>query len=71
MLILSVINTVCLLVVHIYPASLGWRTALAYCNHIGASTGYWIVMWEPTYNCLFYREDYLAYWVSILKEEDM
>ncbi|KAJ1661522.1 hypothetical protein IW140_005873 [Coemansia sp. RSA 1813] len=71
MLALSVMNTICLLVVHVYPASLAWRTSLAYCNHVGASLGYWIVMFEPTYNCIFDREGYLAYWVSILKEEDM
>ncbi|KAI9503827.1 hypothetical protein BX070DRAFT_224588 [Coemansia spiralis] len=71
LLTLSIMNTVCLLVVRIYPASVGWRNALVYCNHIGASTGYWLFMWEPTFNCIFHHEDYLQYWVSILKEDGL
>ncbi|KAJ2790929.1 hypothetical protein H4R21_006412, partial [Coemansia helicoidea] len=71
MLMVVVMNTLCLFAVNVYPASLGWRTALLYVNHVGASTGYWIVMFEPTYNCLFNREEYLRYWIAILKEDQM
>ncbi|KAJ2595843.1 hypothetical protein GGF39_003678 [Coemansia sp. RSA 1721] len=48
-----------------------WRTGLLYVNHVGASVGYWVVMWEPTFNCMFNREEYLQYWVEALKEFDM
>ncbi|KAJ2391277.1 hypothetical protein GGI05_002986, partial [Coemansia sp. RSA 2603] len=66
-----ILNTVCLLVVTVYPASLAWRNILLYVNHVGASVGYWVVMWVPTYNCMFHREEYLRYWVDTLKEVDM
>ncbi|KAJ1733436.1 hypothetical protein LPJ61_001560 [Coemansia biformis] len=71
MLSVVTMNTVCLFAVSVYPASLGWRTALLYTNHVGASTGYWIVMFEPTYNCIFNRNEYLQYWINILKEDHM
>ncbi|KAJ2478388.1 hypothetical protein IWW56_003752 [Coemansia sp. RSA 2131] len=71
LLVVSLLNSVCLLVISIYPASLGWRTALLYTNHVGASVGYWVVMWEPTYACLFHRDEYLQYWINILKEDQM
>ncbi|KAJ2343562.1 hypothetical protein IWW50_001527 [Coemansia erecta] len=71
MLVLSLMNSICLLVVDIYPASRGWRNALLYSNHVGASIGYWVVMWEPTYGCMFHREEYLQYWINILKEDQM
>ncbi|KAJ2818893.1 hypothetical protein IWW50_005655 [Coemansia erecta] len=71
MLVVSLMNSVCLLVVDIYPASRGWRNALLYTNHVGASAIYWVVMWEPTYGCLFHREEYLQYWINILKEDQM
>ncbi|KAJ2785679.1 hypothetical protein H4R18_000370 [Coemansia javaensis] len=70
-LVIVTMNTVCLFVVNVYAASLAWRTALIYTNHVGASTIYWIVMFEPTYNCMFNREEYLQYWINILKEDHM
>ncbi|PIA15250.1 hypothetical protein COEREDRAFT_9631 [Coemansia reversa NRRL 1564] len=69
--IVVIMNTVCILVIPVYAASLGWRTALLYTNHVGASVGYWIIMFECTYNCIFHREDYLQYWINILKEDHM
>ncbi|KAJ2147261.1 hypothetical protein IW136_000223 [Coemansia sp. RSA 678] len=71
LLIVSLLNSVCLLVFSVYPAYLGWRTALLYTNHVGASIGYWVVMWEPTYACLFHRDEYLQYWINIQKENQM
>ncbi|KAJ2642555.1 hypothetical protein GGF44_001605 [Coemansia sp. RSA 1694] len=71
LLVVSILNTVCLLAIDVYPASLKWRTALIYSNHVCASLGYWIVMGEATYNCLFHRADYLQYWVNTLKEDEM
>ncbi|KAJ2362559.1 hypothetical protein H4S01_004721 [Coemansia sp. RSA 2610] len=71
LLVVSLLNSVALLVVDVYPASRGWRNALLYANHVGASIGYWVVMWEPTYGCLFHREEYLQYWINILKEDQM
>ncbi|KAJ1642439.1 hypothetical protein LPJ64_005713 [Coemansia asiatica] len=70
-LIVSILNTICLLVVPVYPASLAWRTILLYFNHVGASTVYWIVMYVPTYNCMFNREVYLQEWISTLKADSM
>ncbi|KAJ1960536.1 hypothetical protein GGI12_003745 [Dipsacomyces acuminosporus] len=67
--IVSTMNTVCLLVIRIYPAYLAWRTSLLYVNHACASIGYWIIMWEPTYQCLFHRNEYLQYWIEIFNEE--
>ncbi|KAJ1829038.1 hypothetical protein LPJ56_000698 [Coemansia sp. RSA 2599] len=68
-LIVSVINTTCLLVIPVYPASLAWRTLLLYVNHVGASTVYWLVMFVPTYNCVFNRQAYLEEWISTLKAD--
>ncbi|KAJ1899892.1 hypothetical protein LPJ66_001835 [Kickxella alabastrina] len=71
MFAVSILNTICLLIVPIYMMSLGWRTSLLYVNHLSASTVYWVVMWEPTYNCIFHHDEYLEYWISILKEDAM
>ncbi|KAJ2001495.1 hypothetical protein GGI06_005821 [Coemansia sp. S85] len=71
LLIVSTLNTVCLLVVAAYPASLAWRTGLIYTNHVVASIGYWIVMGEATYNCMFHRAEYLQHWINTLKEDEM
>ncbi|KAJ2754015.1 hypothetical protein GGI19_002711 [Coemansia pectinata] len=71
LLAVSTLNTVCLIAIDVYPASLAWRTGLMYTNHVGASLGYWIVMGEATYNCLFNRVEYLQYWVNTLKEDEM
>ncbi|KAJ1741659.1 hypothetical protein LPJ78_002102 [Coemansia sp. RSA 989] len=71
LLVVSLMNSIALLVINVYPASRGWRNALLYTNHVGASIGYWVVMWEPTYGCLFHREEYLQYWINILKEDQM
>ncbi|KAJ2786034.1 hypothetical protein GGI15_001742 [Coemansia interrupta] len=70
-LVISVFNTVCLLVIPVYPASRAWRNILLYINHVGASTVYWIVMWEPTINCISNREVYLNWWISKLKGDSM
>ncbi|KAJ2730924.1 hypothetical protein IW152_004917 [Coemansia sp. BCRC 34962] len=67
----GVLNTVCLLGVDVYPASLAWRTALVYVNHAGICVGYWVIMGEATFNCIFDREGYLQYWIDTLKEDEM
>ncbi|KAJ2487098.1 hypothetical protein EV174_000709, partial [Coemansia sp. RSA 2320] len=69
LIVVSTLNTVCLLAINVYPASLGWRTALVYANHVGASVAYWIIMGEATYNCIFNREKYLQYWIGTLRED--
>ncbi|KAJ2741148.1 hypothetical protein GGI20_005383 [Coemansia sp. BCRC 34301] len=71
LIIVGALNTVCLLGIDVYPASLGWRTALVYVSHAGIYTGYWVIMGEATYNCIFDRETYLQYWINTLKEDDM
>ncbi|KAJ2158377.1 hypothetical protein GGF46_003825 [Coemansia sp. RSA 552] len=71
LLLVSVMNTVCLLVITVYPASLAWRTSLLYVNHVGASVGYWVVMGVPTYHCIFNREEYLQRWIQTLKQDHM
>ncbi|KAI7833624.1 hypothetical protein BX661DRAFT_177244 [Kickxella alabastrina] len=69
--IISAMNTVCLFVINIYTASLVWRNLLVYTNHVGASVAFWVVMGVPTYNCMFNREEYLQYWIAIIKEDAM
>ncbi|KAJ2439349.1 hypothetical protein GGF42_007984 [Coemansia sp. RSA 2424] len=71
LIIVGTLNTVCLLGINVYPASLGWRTGLLYANHAGISIGYWVIMGEATYNCMFDREAYLQYWIDTLKEDEM
>ncbi|KAJ1897726.1 hypothetical protein GGI09_005471 [Coemansia sp. S100] len=71
LIIAGTLNTICLLGIKVYPASLGWRTGLVYANHASISIGYWVIMGEATYNCIFDREGYLQYWINTLKELDM
>ncbi|KAJ2829333.1 hypothetical protein GGI24_002164 [Coemansia furcata] len=71
LLAMSVLTTTFFVAFAVYPASLAWRTGLMYTNHVSPSIGYWIIMGEATYNCMFHREEYLEYWVNTLKEDDM
>ncbi|KAI8319589.1 hypothetical protein GQ54DRAFT_279181 [Martensiomyces pterosporus] len=71
LLVVNILNTVCLLVIRVYPAHSAWRNSLVYINHVCASVGYWAIMWEPTYQCAFHRAEYLQHWIKTLAEGDM
>ncbi|ORX69448.1 hypothetical protein DL89DRAFT_267669 [Linderina pennispora] len=69
--VIIIVNSLAIFSVRIYPASAAWRNSLVYIDHTCANIAFWTIMWEPFYQCIMHREEYLQYWVDTLMEDGM
>ncbi|ORX71533.1 hypothetical protein DL89DRAFT_266536 [Linderina pennispora] len=65
--VVTIANSLALLSVKLYPAGAAWRNSLVYIDHVCANIGFWIINWEPFYQCLTRRDEYLEYWTDTLE----
>ncbi|KAJ1952830.1 hypothetical protein EC988_003341 [Linderina pennispora] len=69
--VVIIVNSLALFSVKIYPVSAAWRNSLVYIDHACANMAFWTIMWEPFYQCLMHREEYLQYWIDTLVDDGM
>ncbi|ORX66386.1 hypothetical protein DL89DRAFT_270295 [Linderina pennispora] len=69
--VVIIVNSLALFSVKIYPVSAAWRNSLVYIDHACANMAFWTIMWEPFYQCIMHREEYLQYWIDTLVDDGM
>ncbi|KAJ1892344.1 hypothetical protein LPJ66_006399 [Kickxella alabastrina] len=69
LILCTVSNQALLYMVPHLPASLYWRVVLVTIDQLTANYMWWLVMFKPLYNCLFYRNTYLEEWQQKMTDD--